>query len=153
VFQSSRHTDSLCCNLYALQNTRFNQVHSKALLALMSIAICICIYTNQVLRQNLCIFHTVCLCFCGISYNRLLSLKQIYWFLRKVRSDVVYAMYNRVLTRIFGPKWDEVTGEWRTLCNKKLYALYSTPTIIRVTSSEIGRACNRCGGKQRSIDG
>jgi hypothetical protein len=32
---------------------------------------------------------------------------------------------NRVLRRIFGPKRDEVTGEWRRLHNKELYALYS----------------------------
>jgi hypothetical protein len=34
---------------------------------------------------------------------------------------------NRVLRRIFGPKRDEVTGEWRRLHDKDLYALSSTP--------------------------
>jgi hypothetical protein len=34
---------------------------------------------------------------------------------------------NRVLRRIFGPKRDEVTGEWRRLHNKELHALYSSP--------------------------
>jgi hypothetical protein len=38
---------------------------------------------------------------------------------------------NRVLRRIFGPKRDEVTGEWRRLHKEKLYALYSSPNIIR----------------------
>jgi hypothetical protein len=33
---------------------------------------------------------------------------------------------NTVLRRIFGPKWDEVTGEWRKLHNEKLYILYSS---------------------------
>jgi hypothetical protein len=42
---------------------------------------------------------------------------------------------NRVLRRIFGPKRDEVTGEWRRLHNKELYALYSSPDIIRVIKS------------------
>jgi hypothetical protein len=42
---------------------------------------------------------------------------------------------NRVLRRIFGPKRDEVTGEWRRLHNKELYALYSSPNIIRVMKS------------------
>jgi hypothetical protein len=42
---------------------------------------------------------------------------------------------NRVLKRIFGPKRDEVTGEWRRLHNKELYALYSSPNIIRVMKS------------------
>ena len=39
---------------------------------------------------------------------------------------------NRVLRNMFGPKRDEVTGEWRRLHNKKLHALYSSPNIIRV---------------------
>jgi hypothetical protein len=39
---------------------------------------------------------------------------------------------NRVLRRIFGPKRDEVTREWRRLHNKELHALYSSPNIIRV---------------------
>jgi hypothetical protein len=39
------------------------------------------------------------------------------------------------LRRIFGPKRDEVTGEWRRLHNKELYALYSSPNIIRVMKS------------------
>jgi hypothetical protein len=34
---------------------------------------------------------------------------------------------NRVLRRIFGPKRDEVTGEWRKLHNKELHDLYSSP--------------------------
>jgi hypothetical protein len=38
---------------------------------------------------------------------------------------------NRVLRRIFGSKMDEVTGEWRRLHNKELYALYSSSNIIR----------------------
>jgi hypothetical protein len=42
---------------------------------------------------------------------------------------------NRVLRRIFGPKRDEVTGDWRRLHNKELYALYSSPNIIRVIKS------------------
>jgi hypothetical protein len=38
---------------------------------------------------------------------------------------------NRVLRRIFGPKRDEVTGEWRELYNEELHNLYSSPDIIR----------------------
>jgi hypothetical protein len=42
---------------------------------------------------------------------------------------------NRVLRRIFGPKRDEVTGEWRRLHNKNNYALYSSPNIMQVIRS------------------
>jgi hypothetical protein len=42
---------------------------------------------------------------------------------------------NRVLRRIFGPKRDEVTGEWRKLHNEELNDLYSSPNIFRVIKS------------------
>ena len=42
---------------------------------------------------------------------------------------------NGLLMRIFGPKRDTVTGEWRRLNNKELYDLYSSPNIIRVIKS------------------
>jgi hypothetical protein len=42
---------------------------------------------------------------------------------------------NRVLRRIFGPKRDKVTGEWRKLHNEELHNLYSSPDIIRQVKS------------------
>jgi hypothetical protein len=42
---------------------------------------------------------------------------------------------NRVLRRIFGPKRDEVTGEWRKFRNEDLRDLYSSPSIIRIIKS------------------
>jgi hypothetical protein len=42
---------------------------------------------------------------------------------------------NRVLRRVFGPKRDEVTGEWGKLHNEKLNDLYSLPNIVRVVKS------------------
>jgi hypothetical protein len=42
---------------------------------------------------------------------------------------------NRVLRRIFGPKRDEVMGEWRKLHNEELHNLYSFPDIIRQMKS------------------
>jgi hypothetical protein len=42
---------------------------------------------------------------------------------------------NRVLRRIFGPKRDEVRGEWRRLHNEELNDVYSSPNIIRVIKS------------------
>ena len=42
---------------------------------------------------------------------------------------------NRVLRRIFGPRRDEVTGEWRKLHNEELNDFYSSPNIVRVIKS------------------
>ena len=42
---------------------------------------------------------------------------------------------NMVLRRIFGPRRDEVTGEWRRLHNEELNHLYSSPNIVRVIKS------------------
>jgi hypothetical protein len=42
---------------------------------------------------------------------------------------------DRVLRRIFGPKRDEVTGEWRKLHNEELRDLRSSPSIIRIIKS------------------
>jgi len=42
---------------------------------------------------------------------------------------------NRVLRRVFGPRRDEVTGEWRRLHNEVLRDLYSLPNIVRVVKS------------------
>jgi hypothetical protein len=48
---------------------------------------------------------------------------------------------NRVLWRIFGPKRDEVTGEWRKLHNEELRILYTSPNIIRqIKSRRLGWA-------------
>ena len=44
---------------------------------------------------------------------------------------------NRALRKIFGPKRDEVTGEWRRLHNVELYDLHSLPNIIRMIKSRI----------------
>ena len=49
---------------------------------------------------------------------------------------------NRVLRRIFGPKRDEVIGEWRKLHNEELNNLYSSPNIVRVIKS--GRKYVHC---------
>jgi hypothetical protein len=42
---------------------------------------------------------------------------------------------NRVLRRVFGPKRDEVTGEWKKLNNAELHDLYSSPNTVRVIKS------------------
>jgi hypothetical protein len=42
---------------------------------------------------------------------------------------------NRVLRRIFGPKRDEIMGDWRKLHNEELHNLYPSPNIIRMIMS------------------
>jgi hypothetical protein len=42
---------------------------------------------------------------------------------------------NRVLRGIFGPKRDEVTGDWRKLHNEEIHTLYSSASIIRMIKS------------------
>ena len=44
---------------------------------------------------------------------------------------------NRVLRRVFGPKRDKVTGEWRKLYNEELSDLYSLTNIARVVKSRM----------------
>ena len=42
---------------------------------------------------------------------------------------------SRLLRKVFGPKRDEVTGEWKKLHNEELSDLYSLPNIVRVVKS------------------
>ena len=64
---------------------------------------------------------------------------------------------NKVLRRVFGPKRDEVTGEWRKLHNEKLSDLYSLPNIVReggkIEKNEMGRECGAYGGGERGAQG
>jgi len=52
------------------------------------------------------------------------------WSLTLREEQRLRVFENRVLRKLFGPKKDEMTGEWRITCNKKLYALHSSPNII-----------------------
>jgi hypothetical protein len=76
-------------------------------------------------------------------YRTIMLLVVLYgcetWSLTLRRECRLRVFENRVLRRIFGPKTEEVTGEWRRLHNKELYALYSSPNIIRAIKSRILR--------------
>ena len=57
------------------------------------------------------------------------------WLLTLRRERRLRVFVNRALRRIFGPKKDEVTGEWRKLHNEELNDLYCSPNIVRVIKS------------------
>jgi hypothetical protein len=59
---------------------------------------------------------------------------------------------NRVLSRIFEPKRDEVTGGWRKLHHEELHNLYTSPNIIRIKSRRMRWAMHvaRMGEKRNA---
>jgi hypothetical protein len=58
------------------------------------------------------------------------------WLLKLKEEHRLRVFENRVLRRIFGPKRDEVKGEWRKLHNEELRGLYSLPNSVRVIKSK-----------------
>jgi hypothetical protein len=60
---------------------------------------------------------------------------------------------NRVLRKIFGPKRDKVTEEWRKLHTEELNEFYSLPNIIRAIKSRIMRWTGRVArmGERRGV--
>jgi len=52
-----------------------------------------------------------------------------------IRLCCCFKLLTIISLTIFGPKRDEVTGEWRTLHNEELHDLYSSPNIVRVIRS------------------
>ena len=57
------------------------------------------------------------------------------WLLTLREERKLRVFENMVLGRIFGPRRDEVTGEWRRLHYEELNDLYSSPNIVRVIKS------------------
>jgi hypothetical protein len=62
---------------------------------------------------------------------------------------------NRMLRRTFGPRRDELTGEWRKRHNEKLHDLYFSPTIVRVIKSRRMRWAGYAGrmGREETCTG
>jgi hypothetical protein len=76
------------------------------------------------------------------------------WSLMLREEHRLWVFDNRVLRRTFGPKRDEVTGEWRKLHNEELHNLYLSPDIIRqVKEDEVGRACGTHGREEKIVQG
>jgi hypothetical protein len=65
------------------------------------------------------------------------------WSLTLKEEHRVRVFENRLLSRIFGPKRYEVSGDWRKLHNGKLHNLYFYPNVIRtIKSRRMGLAGN-----------
>ena len=63
------------------------------------------------------------------------------WSVTLREERILRVFENRVLRKAFGPKRDEVTGDWRRLYLEKFYSPYSSPNIIRVIKPKRKR-CN-----------
>ena len=72
-------------------------------------------------------------------YRTIILLVVLYmcetWSLTLREERKLRVFENMVLRRIFGPRRDEVTREWRRLHNEELSDLYSSPNIVRVIKS------------------
>jgi hypothetical protein len=75
------------------------------------------------------------------------------WSLTLREENRLRVFENRVLSRIFGPRRDEVTGEWRKLHNEELHILYSSPNIIRKIKSRRMRRAGHvaCMGEEKNV--
>jgi hypothetical protein len=77
------------------------------------------------------------------------------WSLTLREERRLRVLENRVLRRIFGPRRNEVTGEWRKLHNDEINDLYCSPNIVRVIKSrkELDMAFGTYGREERCIQG
>ena len=75
------------------------------------------------------------------------------WSVTPREEHGLWLLQNRVLRRIFGPRRNEVTGDWRRLRNEELCDLYCSPNIIRVIKSRRMRWTGHvaCMGERRGV--
>jgi hypothetical protein len=74
------------------------------------------------------------------------------WSLRLREEHRLRVFENRVLRRIFGPKRDEVTGDWRKLRNEELHNPVLAKQNDQVKEDEMRRACSTNGGESDCIE-
>jgi hypothetical protein len=75
------------------------------------------------------------------------------WFLILREEHRLRVFENRVLRRIFGPKRDDVMGEWSKLHNEEFHSLYSSPNIIRQIKSRQMKWAGHvaCTGQEKKV--
>jgi len=110
---------------YLLQLVAIKSFHSKITLKIYSRQ-CFSIIT-QLLHRSIKIYRTITLPVVLYGCET--------WSLTLREERRLRVFENRVLRRVFGPKRDKVTGEWRRLHNKELSDLYSLPNIVWVVKS------------------
>ena len=71
----------------------------------------------------------------------------MFWSLHHLldKFNVSRVFENMVLRRIFGPRSDEVKGEWRRLHNAELNDLFYSPNVNKIEKNEMGWACGAYG--------
>jgi hypothetical protein len=74
------------------------------------------------------------------------------WSLTLKEEHRLRVFENRVLRRIFCPKRDEVTGDWRKLPNEGLHNWYSSPNIIRMIKSRRMRWAGHVAGMKGEVE-
>ena len=75
---------------------------------------------------------------------------------RSLREELRLRVFeNRLLRKVFGPKKDEVTGEWRELHNKELNDLYFSPNIVyyQIKKNKMGGESSTYEGDTRCVQG
>jgi hypothetical protein len=77
-----------------------------------------------------------------VSYGNLVY----YWFLTLREEHRLRVFENRVLRRIFGPRRDQVAGDWRKLHDEEPHNSYSSPNIIRMIKSRRMRWAGHVAG-------
>ena len=85
------------------------------------------------------IYFVILIWCCGCIYRTIILTIVLYgcetWSLTLRGERKLRVFENMVLRRIFGPRSEEVTGEWRRLHNEELNDLYSSPSIVRAIKS------------------